>query len=68
VQSIDFMHDDAHIKLTGRLPAADDPAGGRVVLATSSDVFVLEPVSLEQQVRLGRLVCLPVGRVGCLIG
>jgi len=51
VQSIDFAHDDAHVNLEHRLPAADDPAGGRIVMAVRGDVFVLEPVSLEQQVR-----------------
>ena len=50
MQSIDFAHDDAHVRLARRLPVADDPGGGRILLATSRDVLLLEPVALEQQV------------------
>lgn len=57
VQAIDFAHDDAHVRLARRIPAADDPQGGRIVMATSRDVFVLEPVSLEQQVGGGLQRC-----------
>jgi hypothetical protein len=47
---LDWYHDDAYVGLTGRLPAAGDEAGTAVLLATSSQVLLLQPVALEQQV------------------
>lgn len=51
VQHIDFAHDDAYVRLSGRLPAAADASGRCICLATSSQVLRLEPVAIEQQVR-----------------
>ena len=51
MQAIDWAHDDAHVGLARRMACAADAAGGRVVLATSRDVLLLEPVPLERQVR-----------------
>jgi hypothetical protein len=51
VQHIDFAHDDAYVRLTGRLPAASDAGGRCICFATSSQVLRLEPIAIEQQVR-----------------
>ena len=55
------MHDDAYVGLTGRLPVAADEEGTAVVMATSYQAFLLEPIAMEQQVR--RLVCSEFGKV-----
>jgi hypothetical protein len=59
VQHIDFAHDDAYVRLTGRLPAAADAAGKCICLTSSSQVLRLEPIAIEQQVR----VCYLLGTV-----
>lgn len=60
-QVLDWYHDDAYVGLTGRLPAAGDEAGTAVLLATSSQVLLLQPVALEQQVGWGRGMAVCVG-------
>lgn len=52
VQHIAWAHDDAWVRLAGRLPCADDAGGRCVVLATSQAVLLLEPVAPQQQVRV----------------
>lgn len=52
VQHIDWAHDDAYVGLTKRLPCADDMDGRCIVMATAQEVFLLEPIALEQQVGL----------------